>query len=128
MLTLWIRRQHQLRWKTHIELVVVPEGYVGRDLQGVARVFAIFKVVISYHHFLEGGGACHHEFKCDVLNFNLATLVVSGFHDYRLGDLLASGVLKVFTSHSEGLACWGRGVFNEIFNVEKKGDTTGWDY
>lgn len=127
MLALRIRGQHQFRWKAHIELVIVPEGYVGCDLQGVARIFAIFKVVVSYHHFLEGGRACHHEFECDVLNLNLATLVVSGFHHYRLGGLLAPGVLKVLTSHSEGLACWGRGVFKEIFHVEKKGDTTGWD-
>ena len=127
MLALRIRGQHQFRWKAHIELVIVPEGYVGCDLESVARVLAIFKVVISYHDFLEGGRACHHEFKRDVLNLNLATLIVSCFHHYGLGGLLATGVLKVLTSHSEGLPCWGKGVFKEIFYVEKKGDTTCWD-
>ena len=101
-----------------LAFVALAKRYIGRDLQGIARIFPIFKVVIPDNHLLKGGGARHHEFKYHVLNFNLASFIISGFHDYRLCGFLSSRVLKVFTSHSEGLACGARCILDEIFNVE----------
>ncbi len=118
MLAHRVARQLQFGRETHIELVIVPKRYIGRDLQGIARILPIFKVVIPDNYLLEGGGARHHEFKYHVLNFNLASFVISGFHDYRLCGFLSSRVLKVFTSHSEGLAGGARCILDEIFNVE----------
>ena len=82
MLTNRVAWQLQLWGETYIELVIVPKRYIRNNLQSIACVFPIFKVIIPNNHLLKRRRTSHHKFEHNILNFNLTSFVVCGFHNY----------------------------------------------